>query len=242
MTHPDIPGLYGIRGVMSVFHLLVEGRRAWLLDTGMAGEPVLLRRLMRRLGLAPDSIEGILLTHGHLDHAGNLAQLKEWTGARVYGHPAEQSHVDGQYPYEGKARWCGRLEGLGRRAFHYRSARIDEPLGDGDVLPFWGGLRVVHLPGHTDGHCGFYSEKHDLLFSGDLFASYFYSTHLSPPIFTSRPEQLAGSLRKALELDPRWMVPNHYDFPDGELHKRRYVKLCRRAFERGLEMGIEPER
>jgi glyoxylase-like metal-dependent hydrolase (beta-lactamase superfamily II) len=224
------PGLYGIRGLMSVFHLLVEGERAWLIDTGMSpAEPALLRRLMRRLGLGPEAIAGILLTHGHLDHAGNLAELKEWTGAPVYGHPAEQRHVDGTYPYEGAALWCGRMEAVGRRAFRYRPAQIDEALGEGDELPAWGGLRVVHLPGHSDGHCGFYSEKHDLLFSGDLFASYFFNTHLSPPIFTSRPEMMTAALQRVLELDPRWIVPNHYDVLDGELHKRRFRELCRKV-------------
>jgi glyoxylase-like metal-dependent hydrolase (beta-lactamase superfamily II) len=201
----------------------------------MVGEPALIRRVLRRLGLTPRSVEAILLTHGHLDHAGNLAWLKDWTGARVYAHPAEQRHVDGCYPYQGSARWCGRLEALGRRAFRYRPALIDEFVADGDVLPFWGGLRVVHLPGHTEGHCGFYSEKHDLLFSGDLFASYFFNTHLSPPVFTSEPERMPGSLRRVLELDPRWMVPNHYDVLDGALHKRRYVSLCRRVLNGGSE-------
>jgi len=238
LTHPDIPGLYGIRGVMSVCHLLVEGERAWLLDTGMVGEPVVLRRLLRRLDLAPGSIGAILLTHGHLDHAGNLAAFKERTGARVYGHPAEQRHVDGVYPYEGAARWCGRLESLGRRALRYRTAMIDEPIGEGDVLPFWGGLRVLHLPGHTEGHCGFYSEKHDLLFSGDLFASYWFNTHGSPRMFTSQPELLPGSLRRVLELDPRWIIPNHYDFLDGALHKRRYMKLCRRIIDGGRKAPV----
>ncbi|HEV2851213.1 MAG TPA: MBL fold metallo-hydrolase [Thermoanaerobaculia bacterium] len=232
MTARNVPpGLYGIRGVMSVCHLLVEGRDAWMLDTGMVGEPVLIRRLLRRLGLGPRSVRGILLTHGHLDHAGNLAALKEWTGAPVYGHPAEQIHVDGSYPYEGAARWCGRLEAVGRRAFGYRSVLIDEHFQDGDELPVWGGLRVVHLPGHTDGHCGFYSVRHDLLFSGDLFASYFFKPHVSPAIFTSRPELMPGSLRRALEIDPRWIVPNHYDVLDGELHKRRYVELCRKVLQ-----------
>jgi len=227
------PGLYGIRGVMSVCHLLVDGPDAWMLDTGMVGEPVLIRRLLRRLGLGLRSVRGILLTHGHLDHAGNLAALKEWTGAPVYGHPAEQIHVDGTYPYEGAARWCGRLEAVGRKAFSYRSALIDEHFQDGDELPVWGSLRVVHLPGHTEGHCGFYSAKHDLLFSGDLFASYFFNPHLSPPIFTSRPDLMPGSLRRVLEMDPRWIVPNHYDILDGELHKRRYVELCRKVLEPG---------
>lgn len=226
------PGIHPIRGVMSVCHLLVEGEDAWLLDTGMVGEPALVRRLLRRLGLGPESIRGIVLTHGHLDHAGNLAFFKEWTGAQVYGHPLEQKHVDGCYPYEGTARWCGRLEAAGRAAFRYRPAAIDEPFEDGDVIPVWGGLRVVHLPGHTEGHCGFYSEKHDLLFSGDLFASYFFNAHLPPPILNSRPELIPGSLRKAGRLDPRLIVPNHYDFADGELHKRRFEGLCRKILAR----------
>ncbi len=76
-----------------------------------------------------------------------MAALKEWTGAPVYAHPAEQRHIDGTYPYEGITRWCGRLEALGRKAYHYRSALIDEPLGEGDELPMWGGLRVIHPAG-----------------------------------------------------------------------------------------------
>jgi glyoxylase-like metal-dependent hydrolase (beta-lactamase superfamily II) len=231
------PGLYPIRGVMSVCHLLVEGDAAWMLDTGMVGEPALIRRRMRQLGLGPQSIRGILLTHGHLDHAGNLAALKRWTGAPVYGHPAEQLHVDGRYPYQGINRWCGRLEALGRWAFRYRPAAIDEFIGEGDELPFWGGLRVVHLPGHSTGHCGFYSARHDLLFSADLFASYFFNPHLPPPILNSQPELIPASLRKMLALDPRWIIPNHYDFCDGALHKRRFVALCRKRLSRPFELS-----
>ena len=61
--------------------------------------------------------------------------------------------------------WCGRLERVGYGVLRYRPAQIDRCISDGDELPFWGGLRVVHLPGHTEGHCGFYSARHDLLFS-----------------------------------------------------------------------------
>jgi glyoxylase-like metal-dependent hydrolase (beta-lactamase superfamily II) len=213
---------------MAVCQLLVEGDEACLLDTGLVGEPVLLARLLRRLGLAPSAIKAIVLTHGHLDHAANLARLKEWTGARVYGHALEQPHVDGRYPYEGTARWCGRLERMGRALVRYRPARIDEHFAEGDVLPFWGGLRVLHLPGHTAGHCGFYSARHDLLFSGDLFASYFFNTHLPPPILNTQPELIPASLRRVQRLAPRWIVPCHYDFLDGDLHRRRFDRLAAR--------------
>ena len=219
------PGIHPIRGIMCCCHLLADGDASVMIDTGLVGEPFFLRRLVRRLGLKPDSIKAILLTHGHLDHAGNLAWLKEWSSARIYGHAAEQAHVEGTYPYTGKAKWCGRLEAMGRFAFRYRPAKIDEFITDGQELPFWGGLRVVHLPGHTAGHCGFYSAKHDLLFSGDLFASYLFNVHRPPAILNSHPELMAASAEKVRQLNPRLIVPQHFDVLDGLLHRRRANKL-----------------
>jgi glyoxylase-like metal-dependent hydrolase (beta-lactamase superfamily II) len=224
-THPAF-GLHPIRGLMGLCHLLVDNLgQAVLLDTGLFGEMPFLRLKLKRLGLKPSDLKAILLTHGHLDHAGNLAEVKALTGAPIYAHPTEQSHIDGTYKYQGINRWCGRLEGLGRFCFAYRPAQIDVPLHDGDKLPFWGGLRVVHLPGHTAGHCGFYSAPYDLLFSGDLFASYFYNTHLPPPILNSYPELIPSSVDKALALKPRRIIPNHYDFCDGILHRQRLEDL-----------------
>jgi len=227
----DVPaGIHTIRGIMGVCHLLVDERGdAVLLDTGLVGEPWQIRRRLRLLGLGPASIKAILLTHGHIDHAGNLAWAKRWTGAPIYAHATEQAHLDGTYPYTGAARWCGRMERIGYDVLNYRPAQIDRFIADGDELPFWGGLRVVHLPGHTQGHCGFYSAKHRLLFSGDLFASYFFNVHLPPPILNSHPQLIPGSLRRALALEPELVVPQHYDVLDGRLHHRRFLALCERV-------------
>lgn len=210
---------------MGCCHLLREGDECVLLDTGLAGETIALRRRFRRLGLPPQALKAILLTHGHLDHAGNLARLKAWSGATIYAHPQEQAHIDGRYPYRGVNRWCGRLEAVGRRVLGYRPAKIDEFLADGQQLPFWGGLQVIHLPGHTLGHCGFYSAKHRLLFSGDMMASYFFNVHKPMAIFNSAPELLPASAEIIRRLRPRWILPDHFDVADGELHRRRFVKL-----------------
>lgn len=224
------PGLHAIRGLMGACHLLVDERgEAVLLDTGLVGEPLAIRWTLHRLGLGPSAVKAILLTHGHLDHSGNLAWAKAWTDAPIHAHPLEQAHIDGTYPYAGANRWCGRLERAGRTLLRVgRPARIDVPLADGDELPFWGGLRVMHLPGHTLGHCGFYSARHDLLFSGDLFASYFFLRTLPPAIFNDAPELIPASLDKVRRLNPRLMVPQHYDVLDGLLHRRRFDRLLTR--------------
>lgn len=210
---------------MGCCHLLEDGDASVMIDTGMIGEPFLIRRKVRKLGLSPDSIKAILLTHGHLDHAGNLAWLKDWSGAKIFAHQDERPHINGTYPYEGITKWCGRLEALGRFIFGYRARMIDQFLTDGQTLPFWGGLQVLHLPGHTRGHCGFYSTKHNLLFSGDMFASYFFNVHRPPAILNSAPEKFAASVRKIQNLAPQLIVPSHYDFLDGERHRRRFCQL-----------------
>lgn len=203
-------GLHPVRGLFGTCHVLVDDRqRAVIIDSGLIGYAKKFRRLFARLRLEPSAVDAILLTHGHLDHTGNVAWLHAWTGAPVFAHPLEQAHIDGVYPYRGAARVCGALEALGRAVTHYRPVTIDRAIADGDELPFWGGLRVVHLPGHTLGHCGFWSERHRLLFSGDLVAMYGRWTILPPRILNVATALFPASLHKAAALRPRLVAPNH---------------------------------
>jgi glyoxylase-like metal-dependent hydrolase (beta-lactamase superfamily II) len=220
------PDLYSISGCMSRMHLLVSPEGAVLLDTGFPGDTRRIRRVMAKAGISATQVRAILLTHGHIDHAGNAAELKAWTGAPIYAHPFDQAHLDGTHRYTGAARVCGLLEIVARTITRYRATKIDIEISDGQLLPFWGGLRVVHLPGHTIGHCGFYSQKHDLLFSGDLWARVMRRTQISPRIFSDEPALRLGSLSKARAIGARWVVPGHYDIPNATTLRARFEQLC----------------
>lgn len=221
---PD--NLHWVRGTMSVPHVLAGRDGVVLLDAGFPWDVPRIRRTMSDAGISPREVRAILLTHGHIDHAGGAAELQAWTGAPIYAHPLEQPHLDGKFPYRGAARVAGVLEALGRAATAYQPVKIDVPLAEGDVLPFWGGLRVVHLPGHTLGHCGFYSAQHDLLFSGDLWVRFMMRTQLSPPVFSDDFSLVPASMRKARAIGARWVVPGHYDLPNATRLRRRFEELC----------------
>ena len=221
---PGAEGLYAIWNLAWVgsHHLLVHNQEAVLLDTGLCGEIGTVRYLLKHLNLEPENLKAILLTHGHLDHTGNLAYWVEQYGIPVYGHAAEQDHVNGNYPYKGINRICGWMESVGQTIFRYRPAHITHTIQEGDELPFWGGLHVVHLPGHTAGHCGYYSEKNNLLFSGDLFSSYYGNINCPPPFLNSQPELLKSSLDRVRTLNPSLIVPNHYEICDPNVHRERF--------------------
>lgn len=236
--HRDWPrGLLHVRGMMSVPHILADEEGVVLLDTGFPGDSRRIRRAMAAAGVGARDVRAILLTHGHIDHAGNAAELKAWTGAPIYAHPLEQQHIDGVFPYAGFAKVCGALEAAGRAVTRYRPATIDVPIADGDELPFWGGLRVVHLPGHTLGHCGFYSAKHDLLFSGDLWVRFLMRTQASPRIFSDEIALVPGSMMKARAIGARWIIPGHYDVANATRLRLRFEELCEEMERAGRPRG-----
>jgi len=135
-------------------------KKAAVIDPG--GEIPRLLKAIEDLGL---TLEKIWITHGHLDHAGGTAALKDATGVPIEGpHPDDQFWIDDIGV--SAAKW-GMPEA--------RPFTPDRWLGDGDVVTLGETqFEVLHCPGHTPGHVIFFhrearfAQVGDVLFQGSI--------------------------------------------------------------------------
>ena len=140
--------------------LIAPQGEAVVIDPG-GDVPAILRLLTERRA----RVQEIWLTHGHFDHVGGAADLKEALGGTV---PVLGPHRDDAWLVENveeQAAFFG-LADAGR------SITPDRWLEEGDVLKL-GVARfgVRHCPGHTPGHVVFVDATHRIGFVGDvLFA------------------------------------------------------------------------
>lgn len=105
------------------------------------------------------TVEKLLITHAHIDHAGATASL-----ARELGVPIEGPHQDDQF-------WIDQLPEQGR-AYGFPPAETFTPnrwLTQNDTVMVGNlVLNVAHCPGHTPGHVVFFEPTQGIAFVGDV--------------------------------------------------------------------------
>lgn len=207
-----MPDIYAITGAAVVRYLLVGKTHALLFDTGYGLEN--LKDFVRTITDLPLYV---VVSHGHVDHAGGLHNFEE----PVYIHqddiPVYKAHQERAF----KQIFLSTLKKMQKVFFFIRfmpkklddNAYLDAPLSDnfvtveeGHIFDL-GGLtaEVVEIPGHTPGSIALLCKEKRLLFASDGICR---GTYLFLPE-SCKLSVYRNSLQKAKELDFDYLLIGH---------------------------------
>lgn len=158
--------------------LLDDGSGLTLIDTLFDDDGARVVSAIGEIGRKITDLKNIIATHAHRSHIGGLAALKKLSGAKVWAHEWESDIIAGN-------REAQRVSPVPKRPLRvyyiqlglalgvdgHKPCEVDSFLREGDSV---GPLQVIHTPGHSPGHMGFYWPERSALFAGDALATWPY--------------------------------------------------------------------
>lgn len=196
--------------------ILHNTHRTVLVDTGFGhrateqrGRPLDIDPIdaLGRLGIDPDAIEDIILTHLHFDHAGNIDRFAK---ARFHVQDAEVAFATGRCMCEPHLRFPFDVEDVVNLVRHTYAARVCFHDGDATPLP---GISLHVVPGHTQGMQAVrvMTPRGPIVLASD--ASHFYANFLRRGPFSLTVDAIATlrSYDKLKELSGtvERLIPGH---------------------------------
>lgn len=220
------PHLTGVNIVFVNVYAVSNPEGGWsLIDAGIPVSAMFVKRFAEKRFGYDARPQNIIITHGHFDHVGALAELADYWKVPVYAHNEEFPYLTGRrsYPPPDTSVGGGLMTAL---APLYPRGPIDvsaylQPLPpDGSVpgLPAW---KWIHTPGHTPGHVSFYREMDGTLLVGDAFcttkpesfldavATGKAELHGPPAYYTPDWAAARSSIEKLAALRPYVVAPGH---------------------------------
>lgn len=201
--------------------LLWEGDAVVLVDAGYPRQSPQLREAVERAGVPFARLNTVIITHHDIDHVGSLAALREALPGqvRVLCQAEEKPFLEGTKPAIKVAGMEANLAALPeqmqavcqsmKRFYAANQVQVDRALGDGERLPWCGGIRVIHTPGHTPGHLCLYLERSKTLVAGDALTVQGGRLVKGPDSYDWRSGVARESLRKLTQYDIRAIISYH---------------------------------
>jgi glyoxylase-like metal-dependent hydrolase (beta-lactamase superfamily II) len=206
------------------WYFVEDEGRVTVVDAGLSGYWNQLEPALAQRGRRLEDVAALVLTHAHSDHTGVAGRLHDH-GVPVFLHEGDRELLrTGKEPWKRESGSLPVLLHVKAWGFFGHMVRngalkpphIDDPvaIGDGDELDVPGRPRVIHTPGHTNGHCALHFERHGVLFVGDLLCTWHPVTgrlgpQIMPRAFNVSSEQSLESLARIEGLDANLLLPGH---------------------------------
>lgn len=200
-----------------------------LVDTGMDTPPArgALRDGAAAVGVTPESLAWVVLTHAHIDHYGLAGPVRAWSGgAKVALHALEEDlarrFVDRWPEDRAGAEETFRAAGVPAEVvpllmrasdfIHRQYAELHPDLvltGGRGPLPGGGGWEWIHTPGHSPGHLTVYHPERRILIAGDHVLPRI-SPNIGADLYAENPlADYIASLRALRDLPVDLVLPSH---------------------------------
>jgi glyoxylase-like metal-dependent hydrolase (beta-lactamase superfamily II) len=201
-----VPGIHWIEGITANSYIVVD-KELTLIDTGMPHKTKkILRYITDELQRTPSDLKTIILTHCDIDHTGNALELRNLTSAIIAVHPQDVEVIAGKEvrmtPRSGMRILFKALGSFMR----VKPFQADLLINEGDTLS---GLRVIHMPGHTQGSIALYDNKQRVLFIGDTLGFRNGAVKGPSKSVTMDIKQAYSSIEKLKDLDFTVMLSGH---------------------------------
>lgn len=207
---------------LAAIHLLVEDGRAAFFDTGTTHSLPQVLAALDRLGLTPGSVDYVIPSHVHLDHAGGAgAMMRAFPDATLVVHPRGARHlIDPARLLAGTVAVYGaaRTAALYGDIVPVDAARVREA-SDGMTLDLAGRrLTLYDTPGHARHHICLHDAKSGALFTGDMLGLSYRELDRDGRTFafpTTTPVQfdppaMRASIGRLLALGPSCAYLTHF--------------------------------
>jgi glyoxylase-like metal-dependent hydrolase (beta-lactamase superfamily II) len=163
-------------------YVLIRGREAAVVDTGVAGSAPRIAEGLTAAGLAWPDVRHVILTHHHPDHAGSIGDvLTAATAATAYAGEADLASIQAPRP-------------------------LTAVKDDDEVF----GLRMIATPGHTAGHLSVFDPAGGLLVVGDAMTNDGALTGANRQ-FTDDMDRANESVKKLARLEAGTILFGHGD-------------------------------
>ncbi|WP_336798978.1 MBL fold metallo-hydrolase [Kaistia sp. MMO-174] len=149
---------------------LVGAEDGWLMfDAGAGRDPDLVFDVLAGDGIDPASIRHLLLTHGHADHSGGAAALRERLGLAVHAGAATAAMV-AKGDEEGISLGKAKRGGVYPPDYAYRACPVDGVWQADEVRHFGDvSVQLIETPGHSRDHVSYLvtTPRRKMLVAGD---------------------------------------------------------------------------